>query len=277
MSFIDHRGRGQGPLSGQAPAPLQGPADWAAAVMGGAIGVAWLISLFVIAASSIAVAGALIGFSLFVGFLIAAASKRSAPGQAKLGFLLLILSPVWAGISGLIVFWPHWFSFAFAAWVTLALFTAGALSIFRFLSAAWRLVAVAAAAAIAVAIVILPPPNGAFAADDDRRKWSVELTVVDANGDPVRGAGAICIPRMMWAETQRPPFFPETAQRTDDTGQAEFSFNEDTRMKVVLCGAAIGGDRDWSYGPEWAITGTPFYGDALPVRVTLRTFAQQEQ
>jgi hypothetical protein len=164
-----------------------------------------------------------------------------------------------------------------AGWLVTGLYYASLLlGVFRRLDVFQRLFAVLAAAALPTALLLLPGGGGQVR-QNEPGEWSVELTVLDTDGRPVRGAGAAC-----WVfETDEVEqgrlvqlaheLSADFAARTDEDGRANFSFTANPTQRIFVCGAALpnAGGRAEETAPSPPTTSMPYpappAGARLPV------------
>lgn len=207
-------------------------------------------------------------FVLFACVLFAVAGRTSNPGGIRtcLGFaiaLALLMTPL--------VFVSHAFAFPVLAWPITALYWLALLvGLWKELRGLLKALAGLTAAAMPTALLVLPTPDGAIGPIDDSRKWTVVVTAVDAEGEPIASAAAHCAAVMVWERGRGFEAEPEWYAFTDEDGRAEFSFTADTRLKAALCAAAkTPRDGEDGYAMRTGYVLNPFRGGEFPVRITL--------
>lgn len=253
------------------------------------VGFPLLISAVVVFFSSFWTALIVAAYAVVAFVLAAAASDKNR--LANIGVTLLMVSALAAALLvGFGVFMFHWLSLTLAGWAVAGLYTLGLVfGVFAALSAGLRLLALLTGAALAAALVFLPVPTSALPpADENRRDWFVELTVLDADNQPVEGANAACAVAMRWNANARPDleteidFETDIVVSTDETGAASFRFTEDPRLKLATCAAWVSYARmDAEYArqayyghevprhdPAYVAVFAPLYGETA--RLTLR-------
>jgi hypothetical protein len=156
--------------------------------------------------------------------------------MVPLGFLAA--GAVWTACSGFIVFEYHWLAFTPTAWVMNVLFVLALVTGAWSRLEAWaRWLSALAAAALVVATYVLPRPPGGEGAWDTAEKWKVDVSVVDAADDaPLSGARVLCATVMQWEDAVE--LGDGAARTTDSDGNVDtWEFEDDTRLKIVLCSA----------------------------------------
>lgn len=256
------------------------------------IGFPLLISCVFILFSSLWTALFLAGYAVIAFGLGAVAADTNR--LAKIGATLLFLSVLAAAlVLGFGVFTFHWLSLTLAGWAVTGLYFAGlVIGVFAALSAGLRLLALLAGAALAAALVFLPVPTSALPpSEEDRRDWFVELTVLDADNQPVEGANAACAVAMRWNGNARPDLETEDDFATDisiyttgEDGVIGFRFTEDPRLKLATCAAWVSyarmdaeyarqayyGDEVPRHDPAYGVVFAPLYGETAHLTIRLR-------
>jgi hypothetical protein len=188
----------------------------------------------VFAASPVAGSLVILVVAVVVALSVVVVRRR---GWKSLPFALLALGTAWAGLGGFIVFDHHWLAFTPAAWVLNVLFLAALASGAWSALDRWLKVAAAVfAISVVAATVVLPRPPGGEGPFDTAEEWSIDIDVMDEQSEPIEGALVLCGSVMRWARELR---LPETlARQSDRDGRIPtWEFNEDPRLKVVLCNA----------------------------------------
>lgn len=201
-------------------------------------GIAAVFSVAAIGAASPIAAIATVGYVIFAALLYRRVSKA---GEAirfrKTIVALLWISTVGSVVSGLIVFRWHWFPFIVVECiVTITYIAALGLGLLRVLSKLLKFLAVLLAFTMVVSAVVLPVPKGGEDTGDTDNHWSVTVTVIDQDDNPLAGALAQCMVLIDWLDGHS---LEEIAPRiTHKSGSADsWEFTEDRRLKSVLCGA----------------------------------------
>lgn len=261
------------------------------------VGFPLLISAVVIFFSSFWTALFVAAYAVVAFVLAAAASDKNR--LANIGVTLLMVSALAAALLvGVGVFMFHWLSLTLAGWAVTGLYVLGLVfGVFAALSAGLRLLALLTGAALAAALVFLPVPTSALPpADEDRRDWFVELTVLDADNQPVEGATAACAVAMRWNANARPDleteidFETDVAIATDENGAATFRFTEDPRLKLAACAAWVSyarmdaeyarqayyGNEVPQHDPAYGVVFAPLYGETANLTLRLREHVPAE-
>lgn len=146
------------------------------------------------------------------------------------------------GVGLLIVFRWHWFPFTVVECiVTITYIAALGLGLLRVLSKLLKFLAVLLAFTTVVSAVVLPVPKGGEDTSDTDNHWSVTVTVIDQDGNPLAGALAQCMVLIDWLDGHS---LEGIAPRiTHSSGSADsWEFTEDRRLKSVLCSAQKSSD-----------------------------------
>lgn len=217
--------------------PPVNPNEGAGAVLivGGALAsllFAGLSIAAVFAASNFA-GGALIVVVAVLGLLARQVLRSERPSVVALA--LIVLAGLWAVFAGYFVFKWHWLAFTPAVWVLNLLFV-GAL-----LAGAWRTLKAWAKALTAIfflslvtATIVLPRPSGGDGALDTTEEWKINVAVVDeADNMPLENARVLCGTVMRWKG--RLKFGDTGARLTGSDGRATWEFDEDPRLRIVIC------------------------------------------
>lgn len=216
------------------PAPELGPGG--VAILG--LGIAAVVCIAATGAASAIAAVATVGYVIFAALLYRRAIKA---GEAirfrKMVVALLWISTVGSVLSGLIVFRWHWFPFTVVEFiVTITYIAALGLGLLRVLSKLLKFLAVLLAFTMVVSAVVLPVPKGGEDTSDTDNHWSVTVTVMDQDGNPLAGALAQCMVLIDWLDGHSlegiAPHVTHKSGRADS-----WEFTEDRRLKSVLCGA----------------------------------------
>ena len=234
------------------------------AVLAVAAGSLW--SIF--AASTVAGWVALLALGLFG--LVFVQVYRAQP-RALLPLMLLGAGAAWTASAGFVVFDAHWLAFTPAAWVMNLLFVsalvAGAWSRLE----AWlKFVAALLAAALVTATMVLPRPPGGEGPLDTAEKWKVDVEVTDAADDaPLRAARVLCATTMQWEDTI--DVGDPAARVTGPDGRVDtWEFEDDTRLKIVICNAwKDADDANAGYPAQAQVIAAPAGGGEYRLRFAL--------
>lgn len=202
------------------------------------LGIAAVLCVAATGAASAIAAIATVGYVIFAALLYRRAIKA---GEAirfrKVVVALLWISTAGSVVSGLIVFRWHWFPFTVVECiVTITYIAALGLGLLRTLSKLLKFLAVLLAFTMVVSAVVLPVPKGGEDTSDTDNHWSVTVTVIDQDGNPLAGALAQCMVLIDWLDSHS---LEGIAPRlTNSSGKADsWEFTEDRRLKSVRCGA----------------------------------------
>ena len=224
-----------------------------------------IVTLFAVSAALSVLLGlyAILCLPLF----FAAADARKNTGWIRfalivsVGAALLIQPLCFATQSG-------WFTIMGAV-VTGGYVLALALGLWQTFESGFKAFAALVAAVLLTVLVILPPPEAAGSAKDSA-KWSVQITVLDADNKPIAGALTQCTTVMVWEEGRRFKFKAAEMDQTDADGKAEYEFSAATRFKAALCGAAKpAGDNEPGYALRSGIVVNPLHGGKFPLTIVL--------
>lgn len=227
-----------------------------------------VISLF---AASIYLVGFAVVFIAFSIWMMVDANRERPDenGIHQIGSLLVLGACACVVFGGLVVFLAHWVPYAVVGWLTTGLYVSGFLAMFAALSGLLRLLGLLMAAAMIAGMILLPAPSEG-ATEDEENKWKVELTVVDADDNPIAGAITNCASVMVWAQQSAAILESGTGHYTDDEGKTEFEFTDDTRMKAAVCMAFVPSSRDEpGYAVRTGAVAAPVRGVTYPVQIRL--------
>lgn len=183
-------------------------------------------------------ASASTGFIVFIlvvtVMMLAGLAERSKP-LPKPATVLTICACAWATFGGLLVFKAHWLAFTPAAWVFNGLFLAALFAgVWRGLRLFAKSFAAMLAAFLIVATIVFPRPAGGEGALDTNEKWKIEVIAVDAKKhQPLEDARVLCGTVMRWESELTLP--DSAARMTDAEGRAMWEFDDDPRLKIVIC------------------------------------------
>jgi hypothetical protein len=263
MSNQRHVNVGRAPVSRSTDNPLAAVA-----------GIAGFLAILFSFAASLLLGGFLVAFViLLIAIEAATKDKRDSVRAAN---VCLYGSAICLSFGTIPVFALHWLSYPFVGWVATALYLAALLmGLFTALSAFLRVFAALFAAVMIAGLVILPTPSSAFAGEDHSVDWSAKLVVRDANGNPIHLALGRCISVVSWFKSQSVrELMNGDGAFTDESGEAEFHFHEDPRLKVVLCMAFKPASFGMDVGPGYApglgggVTPTALLSAPVEIRLT---------
>jgi hypothetical protein len=250
-------------IGGRGYTPETGPELDAGGVAIMGLGIAAVLCVALIGAASAIAAIATVGYVIFAALLYRRAIKA---GEAirfrKMVVALLWISTVGSVLSGLLVFRWHWFPFTVAECiVTITYIAALGLGLLRVLSKLLKFLAVLLTFTMVTSAIVLPVPKGGEDTSDEDNHWSVIVTVIDQDGNPLAGALAQCIVLIDWLDSYS---VEEIAPRiTHRSGSADsWEFTEDRRLKSVLCGAQKPSDsRNGDYPFRTMMLVAPHHGE----------------
>ena len=199
-----------------------------------------LALLVYLISSGAAVFAASLTAGIAVILVIAVSAALSIPvyrkhGWKSLSFVLLLSSGVWGALGGVIVFKNHWLAFTPTAWVLNGLYIAALVSGAWLALNSWlKVLAALLAVSLVTATALLPRPPGGEGLLDTAKEWSIDVSVVDENHQPLDEASVLCGAVMSWEKALKLP--ATIARQTDREGRIPtWEFNEDPRLKVVIC------------------------------------------
>jgi hypothetical protein len=190
--------------------------------------------------------------------------------MSRLVWATLVLSLLVCPLS----IWAHIVSFNVVTGAITALYIGSVVICLRSqLSIVFKFFATALAVAMVAAFVMLPAPAASANPDDKSSEWNIHLTVLDEAGKPIQDAQALCVTAMVWDRDKPFDAGAGVAAATDADGKAEFTFHEDTRLKVAICQATKQGqdsfEQTLDYPPQTAVLVSPFRGQDYAVQITL--------
>ncbi|MEI2768392.1 MAG: hypothetical protein V9E86_07885 [Nitrosomonas sp.] len=130
---------------------------------------------------------------------VAAYTALEKAGKFKSAGHRLLQASLFIGLWGFTLVAAHWVPYLWVAGASVGLFAASLVSgVFAVLSKLWKFLAALFAICAISAVVVLPQPSGAEDPDDETNKWRVEVTVIDADGQPVQNATVRVAVVMAW-------------------------------------------------------------------------------
>jgi hypothetical protein len=201
---------------------------------GGLIGIGFAVgSIWTVFTASPFAGGALV--AVIAALILFATLVGNSKTPSRAGLVLILVAGVWAAFAGFIVFEWHWLAFTPAAWVFDGLF------LFALLAGAWRALkawarklAALFAASLVAATILLPRPAGGEGPFDTAKRWKIQITAMDqADNARLEDAQVLCGTVMRWRN--RLSLAETGARTTDSDGRATWEFNEDPRLKIVIC------------------------------------------
>jgi len=207
-------------------------------------------SLFSLFWVSIFLGAAALGFVAFCIWMLTRIDPLPQPRKG-VAISALLLAPFGVVLVYPLVFDSHVVTFPLAGWTIAGLLAIGLTTAWSVVTTLMRVIALLLGTALTTYLVIFPTPSGAGDPDDDANDWKIELTVVDETGAALKDALAQCEAVMFWNKDVPLNFDLSFRRRTDDAGHAEFTFREDTRLKVAVCSAMKERDQPMSWrAPE---------------------------
>ncbi|MBK9974032.1 MAG: hypothetical protein IPP14_04580 [Planctomycetes bacterium] len=189
------------------------------------------------------VAGIFISGTVFNAFLgpaalavvgVAAYTALEKAGKFKSAGHRLLQASLFIGLWGFTLVAAHWVPYLWVAGASVGLFAASLVSgVFAVLSKLWKFLAALFAICAISAVVVLPQPSGTEDPDDETNKWRVEVTVIDADGQPVQNATVRVAVVMAW-DAQAALKLKDSTPTGADGSIADLTFTEDPKLKAVI-------------------------------------------
>jgi len=189
------------------------------------------------------VAGIFLSGTVFNAFLgpaalavvgVAAYTALDKAGKFKTAGHRLLQASLFIGLWGFTLVAAHWVPYLWVAGASVGLFVASLVSgAFAVLGKLWKLLAALFAVGAISAIVLLPQPKGTEDPEDESNKWRVEVTVIDADGQPLQNATVRVAVVMAW-DSAAALTVQDAATTGEDGRIADLTFTEDPKLKAVV-------------------------------------------
>lgn len=202
-----------------------------------ALGLGALVNLVAFVAGLITTGALLNGFlgpAMLAIVGIAAQTALDKAGRLKTTAHRLLQASLFIGLWGFIAVAAHWIPYLWVAGASVGLFVASLVAgTFAALSRLWKALAAMFAVCAVTVVVVLPAPKGSEDPEDETNKWHVDVSVVDADGQPVEGASVRIAVVMVW-ETGVNLSVDDTATTDKDGRIPARVFTEDPKLKAVI-------------------------------------------
>jgi len=245
-----------------------------------ALGLGALVSFVAFVGGIIATGTLLNGFlgpALLAVVGIAAQVALDKAGKFKTAAHRLLQASLFIGLWGFIAVAAHWVPYLWVAGASIGLFVASLVAgTFAALSKLWKALAALFAICAVTAVVVLPAPKGTEDPEEESNKWRVEVSVVDADGQPVEGATVRVAVVMAW-ETGGNLSVDEPAKTDKDGRISERTFTEDPKLKAVIVEAdKAAGPANAEYPSAREIALKVTRGSRVSVKITLKEAAHPD-